>query len=215
MPPESKAKSELDFLSAIERGEVVTQMTLAKRIGVSIGLINALLKRATHKGFVKARKVPYKRYAYYLTPRGFGEKSRLVAEYLDHSLQFYRTARSEYVALFEDVRKMGLERLVLVGGDELAEIAILAAWGEDVTLLALVDPQANQPRRYGLEVIRSVGEVADVDGLIITDARTPQKTYEAMRACFPDGRVLAPPLLKITRDRAGLMAAARRVEGGA
>jgi hypothetical protein len=62
-----KSNSELEFLTAIERGAVVTQMTLRKRIGVSIGLINALLKQGMHKGYVKARKVPFKRYAYYVT----------------------------------------------------------------------------------------------------------------------------------------------------
>src|SRR3546814_3103683 len=86
---------------AIERGEVVTQVALKQRIGVSVGLINALLKRSVHKGYVKVRKVPYRRYAYYLTPQGFGEKSRLVAKYLETSLSFFREARSQYAELFE------------------------------------------------------------------------------------------------------------------
>ena len=46
------------------------------------------------KGFVKAKAAPYKRYAYYLTPKGFNEKSRLVAQYLEVSLDFFRTART-------------------------------------------------------------------------------------------------------------------------
>ena len=71
-----------DFLAALERGEVVAQMTLSKRISVSIGLIDALLRRTIHKGFVKTKAAPHKGYAYYLTPKGFSEKSRLVARYL-------------------------------------------------------------------------------------------------------------------------------------
>src|SRR3546814_6516309 len=99
--PISKSDAELDFLTAIERGEVVTQVALKQRIGVSVGLINALLKRSVHNGYVKVRKVPYRRYAYYLTPQGFGEKSRLVAKYLETSLSFFREARSQYAELFE------------------------------------------------------------------------------------------------------------------
>ena len=83
MPSKTPLKTELDILAALESGEVVTQMTLAKRVGVAVGLINALIKRGMRKGYVKARSAPYKRYAYYLTPKGFAEKSRW------QSLQFF------------------------------------------------------------------------------------------------------------------------------
>jgi DNA-binding MarR family transcriptional regulator len=206
------SNSELEFLTAIERGEVVTQMMLTKRIGVSIGLINALLKRGMHKGYVKARKVPFKRYAYYVTPKGFSEKSRLVAEYLDNSLAFFRRARSQYAEIFERARKTGMSRLILVGAGDLAEIAVLAAWGEGVTLEAIVNPEANQDQRYGLKVIRSLDEIGPVDAVVITESRAPQKAYEDMRERFSEAHVLAPALLKITRDRADLIAAAREAE---
>jgi hypothetical protein len=107
---ESKVGSELEFYSALERGEVVSQMSLSKRVGVAVGLINALLKRSMNKGYVKARQAPYKRYAYYLTPKGFAEKGRLVAEYLDVSLHFFREARDQYAALFRKARLKGDRR---------------------------------------------------------------------------------------------------------
>src|SRR5262245_11738886 len=125
--PGGKLNSELEFLTAIERGEVVTQMALTKRIGVSIGSVNALLKRGMRSGYVKALKVPYKRYAYSVTPKGFSEKSRLVAIYLERALAFFRGARSEYAEIFVRARTDGRSRLVLVGNGALAEIAILAA----------------------------------------------------------------------------------------
>ena len=83
MPDKSKVQTEIDFLASLEGGEVSSQTSLAGRISVSAGLVNALVKRAVQKGYVKMRKAPYRRYAYYLTPKGFAEKSRLVAKYLD------------------------------------------------------------------------------------------------------------------------------------
>src|SRR5262245_59448742 len=127
---EPRLQSELDVLTAVEQGVVVTQASLTKRIGLSIGLINALLKRAIMMGYVKTRQAPYKRYVYYLTPKVFAQKSRLVARYLDYSLRFFRAARGEYAELFAAAGKAGMTRLVLVGSGELAEIAVLAAWGE-------------------------------------------------------------------------------------
>jgi len=205
MAPATRRISELDVLAAIERGEVVTQMALTKRVGISIGLMNALLRRAIHKGYVKTRQVPYKRYAYYLTPKGFAEKSRLVDDYLDFSLQFFRRARGEYGELFAQARRRGLTRLVLVGDGELAEIAVLAAWGENITLVGIIDLQTNEWRRHGLNVFRSFAEVDNVDGVVITNTRAPQEAYEEMRSILAAEVVFAPPLLKITCDRAQLL----------
>lgn len=203
---------ELDFLAAIERGEVVTQVALKQHIGVSVGLINALLKRAVHKGYVKVRQVPYRRYAYYLTPQGFREKSRLVAKYLETSLAFFREARSQYTDLFERADKAGAKRLVLFGGGELAEIALLAASGAGVTVAAVVDVQAAAGRCHGIPVVQDLKDVEAYDGVVITDARQPQKTYEQLHEQLPETRIFAPALLRLAANRQGLIAAARRAE---
>lgn len=212
MAPDSKTKVELDVLTAIERGEVISQLTLRKRIGISVGLINALLKRAVAKGYVKVRQVPYRRYAYYLTPRGFSEKSRLIAAYLETSLSFFRDAREQYCELFERARADGRERFALVGGGELSEIATLAASAEEVTLVAILDPESNQERRHGVPIARSLAEIGPVDALVVTDQRAPQSTYERVRGQMPAMLILAPTLLRITPDRADLAASARKRE---
>jgi hypothetical protein len=208
----SKANSQLDFLTAVERGEVVTQMSLSKRIGVAVGLINALLKRSMNKGYVKARQAPYKRYAYYLTPKGFAEKSRLVAEYLESSLGFFRKARDQYTEIFHHADRQDLKRVAVVGSGELLEIALLTALAEDIALVAAVDAGANRAQRLGVKVVQSLAEAGPVDGVVIAEAREPQATYEELTRSLPEDRIFAPTLLRITRDRGALILAARRAE---
>jgi hypothetical protein len=183
-------------------------MALRKRIGVSIGVINALVKQGIRNGYVKARKAPLRRFAYCLTPKGFGEKSRLVAIYLDNSLSFYRLARRQYTDIFAHARAKGQSRLVLVGSGELAEIAILASWGEGLMPLGLLDPDTNLDRHYGVRVIRSLEEIRPLDAVVITDSRKPQKAYEAMREQLPEAQVLAPSLLNVAREFSDLNGAA-------
>lgn len=212
MPRGVKTNAELDLLTAVERGEVITQQALAKRIGIAVGLVNALVKRAVAQGFVRAREVPDKKYAYYLTPDGFVEKKRLVAEHLDASLGVFRQLRAQYVAILRRAQQMGASRIVLVGGGELAEIAVLAAATEEVALTAIVEPGANDSSRFGIAVFQRLQQVGLVDAAIITDARSPQDTYERVRVTLPRERVFAPPLLRVTPDRASLEAAARERE---
>lgn len=200
MADKTGIRTEIELLAALERREVVTQPALAKRLSISVGMVNALLKRAAHKGLVKAKAAPYKRWAYYLTPEGFQEKSRLVAQYLDASLAFFRKVRQEYRQLFVDGQKSGLRRFVLVGRGEVAEIALLAAIEADAELVAILDREANTDRLHGLPVLRSLDEAEAWDALVITESRHPQEAFDRLRGAVPAGRVLAPPFLRIVRE---------------
>ena len=42
-------QTEIELLSALERREVVTQPALARRLSISVGMVNALLKRAARE----------------------------------------------------------------------------------------------------------------------------------------------------------------------
>jgi DNA-binding MarR family transcriptional regulator len=64
----------LGLLDAVERGDV-TQRSLSRDLGIAVGLVNAYVKRCTKRGLIKVRQIPPRRYGYYLTPKGFVEKS--------------------------------------------------------------------------------------------------------------------------------------------
>jgi DNA-binding MarR family transcriptional regulator len=198
-----EARAELRLFTVLETGALESQASLSNRVGAAVGLVNALLRRAVRKGYVKMTSAPARRYTYYLTPKGFSEKSRLVAEYLNSSLSFFREARGEYAALFAAAERDGLRRLVLIGAGELPEIAALAAMETNVTLVAVVDDSTNQRRIAGIDVMRSLFDVPHFDAVVIADARSPQATYDAVRSALPGVRVLCPSVLQIAPERWG------------
>src|SRR5258708_4622537 len=102
-----KARILLGLLESVERDGGQTQRHLAAELGIALGLVNAYLKRCINKGLVKVREVPTRRYAYYLTPQGFAEKSRLTIDYLSYSFALFRRARSD-----DAVRRFGAERVL-------------------------------------------------------------------------------------------------------
>src|SRR5262245_54677374 len=114
----------LGLLESVERDGAQSQRRLAAQLGIALGLVNAYLKRCAKKGWLKVTDAPAHRYAYYLTPQGFAEKSRLTVEYLSYSFGFFRRAKSDYALLFDAARSLGLERVALAGVSDLAEIAI-------------------------------------------------------------------------------------------
>lgn len=203
MLKEGRIAETVKLLDNVGENEAANQRSLAREIGVSIGMVNALVNRAVRKGLIKIRQAPARRYVYYLTPKGLAEKSRLVAEYLDFSLTFFRAARQEYSDLFARSAAMGRKRIVLCGAGELTEIATLAANGTDVEFVAVFERETNQQRIAGLPVVRDIAQFGDDDVFVITDGRNAQETYDRLVATVVLDRVLYPKFLRISPQRSG------------
>src|ERR1700674_1710472 len=115
----------LDLLTSVEHDGQRSQRRMAAELGIALGLVNAYLKRCVKKGLVKVHDAPARRYAYYLTPHGFAEKSRLTVQYLSDSFSFFRLAKADCARVLEAAQAKGFSRLVLGGKADLAVCALL------------------------------------------------------------------------------------------
>lgn len=188
------------LLAAVGDSDEHTQRSLAGRLDVALGLANALLKRCVSKGLIKIQNAPARRYAYYLTPKGFAEKSRLVAEYLESSLNFFRRARGQYEELFVQLGAQGITRIAIAGSGELAEIAMLSASATGITVQVVIAPGRNIPDFHGHAVVTDLAAALahGAEAVVIADSSTPQAIYDLISAAMPADRVLTPRLLHVT-----------------
>ena len=191
----------LGLLSSVENDGERSQRRMAAELGIALGLVNAYLKRCIKKGLVKVHDAPARRYAYYLTPQGFAEKSRLTVRYLSDSFSFFRLAKSDCARVHEQAKAGGFSRLVLAGKSDLAEVAILCAVEAGVTIVAVVDPLSEVARFVGVNVRKSYDEIDEAfDAVVVTDVAQPAASYRAAIAACGTERVLAPALLGL-RDQ--------------
>lgn len=188
----------LGILNAVHENERITQRSVAKDLGIALGLTNAYLKRCIKKGLIKVSQAPANRYAYYLTPKGFAEKSRLTAEYLSASFHFFRNARNQCEDAVGQVAQRGWRTIALYGAGDLAEIASLCATPE-VEIVAIVEPDGRGAGPAALPVVGSLDELANVDAVIVTTLTNPQATYDALRTSMPAERIFTPALLRVAR----------------
>ncbi len=195
--PES-SRIMLGLLDAVEQNRAQSQRLLASELGIALGLVNAYLKRCVKKGLVKVRSAPARRYAYYLTPQGFAEKSRLTVDYLSYSFGFFRQAKTDCYHLFKAATARNVGKVLLVGQSDLAEIAALCAMEHGVKIVGVVQKGTAKPQFIGLPVFEEFDAVTDpFDAVLITDVLRPRETCEAAVARFGDERVLVPAMLRI------------------
>lgn len=192
----------LGLLDAVEQDRAQSQRLLASELNIALGLVNAYLKRCIKKGLVKVRGAPARRYAYYLTPQGFAEKSRLTVEYLSYSFGFFRQAKTDCSNLLRSANAAGIKKVVLAGQSDLAEIAALCAIEQGIKIVGVVQAAAAQDQFVGLPVFANFdGASEPFDAVLITDLITAQQTCDAALARFGAARVLVPELLRIRIKR--------------
>lgn len=187
----------LELLEAIGKKSDVSQRHLARHMGVALGLANSYLKRCIRKGFVKIREAPANRYLYYLTPKGFAEKSRLTAKYLSASFAFYRRASASCAEVFERCVANGWQTVVLCGVSDLAEIASLQAMETKVEIVGIYDPHSERTRFIGKRVWRDLNGAEPFDGCVLTDLQSPATSYEHLTALVGREQVAVPDILRL------------------
>ena len=190
----------LELLNVVHENSDLTQRSMARELGIALGMANTYLKRCVRKGYIKVRQIPSNRYSYYLTPIGFKEKSRLTAEYLSSSFTFFRRAKDQCLESLRYAKARGWHRVALVGVGDLTEIFALCAIEHSVDLVGILDSDTGKPTFVGLNIAPTIADLGPLDALIITDAVNPQETFDNLLVSFPSDRILTLPVLGILRN---------------
>lgn len=163
------------LLDEISRDNGLTQRDLSKKLGVALGLVNSYLKNLAAKGYITVSAIPKKRYAYYLTPSGFAEKTRLTYRHLQNFTNLYRVARRDFQSLFDSMRGTKIKKVVFCGVDEVTEIALLSLSEAGLTLAGVVDAEGGAVKSnfFGKEV-RLISDIKrmDYDVIVITSFKS-------------------------------------------
>lgn len=109
MPHTVSDEVHLNVLRLLDRRPELTQRELADELGVSLGKANYVVNALIEKGLVKARNFKNSRnkaaYAYFLTPAGIEEKTRVTVRFLKRKMDEYEQIRKEIEELQEEVGK--------------------------------------------------------------------------------------------------------------
>jgi DNA-binding MarR family transcriptional regulator len=161
------------ILEAVASGSRVTQRSLAKDLGVALGLVNLLVKRLIAKGYLRVAGLGTRHVRYLLTARGWDELSRAARVSLQNTVHLYsqtcdvihdNLARiSRYCPAASD----GTKPVVFYGAGEVAELAYVSLQRTDLTLSGLVDDHRVEPF-FGMPIASP--PLLVLEGTILGDA---------------------------------------------
>jgi DNA-binding MarR family transcriptional regulator len=169
------------LLDEISKGEILSQRDLSKKLDIALGLVNSYIRNLVSKGYITIKAIPAKRYAYYLTPKGFAEKTRLTYHHLQNFTNLYREARRDFKELFSNLYKKGVKSIVFAGVDEAAEIAYLTLQEFDIEFAGIVDNERKGADffKYRIMPFEKIKEI-DADYIIISSFLRRDEIYEGL-----------------------------------
>ncbi|MBI2901300.1 MAG: winged helix-turn-helix transcriptional regulator [Planctomycetes bacterium] len=115
----------LHILRELERDPGISQREISRRLDISLGMTNLLIRRLARKAWIKVRSIPGRRLLYALTPRGLAEKVRKTRDFVRLSLRYYGDLRT---AVVQRIRETGRKKPLVasVGAGELSPILLEA-----------------------------------------------------------------------------------------
>ena len=170
-PPEEMR--DLQYLEEIEQNPKVSQRELSHKFGIALGVTNACIKRMARRGLIRLKGIPPRRIAYYLTPKGFTEKTKLTLSFFSYNVHHYAEMKKRIGKILLEMQDRGIKRVAFYGVSDEMEVAYITLQGLDMKLVGILDDENNLGREiFGYKVI-DPGAVKDLnpDAILITSMR--------------------------------------------
>jgi DNA-binding Lrp family transcriptional regulator len=162
---------DLRLLEELERNPIVSQRELSHKFNIALGVTNACLRRMARKGWIQITELNRKRIGYYLTKKGFLEKSKLTFDLVTGIIQHYSELKKVIGDRFLEMQADGVRRIVFYGVSDEMEVAYITLQGVDLRLVGIVEDDEKFTARiilgYELEPVSRIKELRP-DGILIT-----------------------------------------------
>jgi len=83
---ENLTEQDLAIIETIELGKT-NQRIIAEEVGLSLGMVNLLIKKLVGKGYIKIKRINKRRIFYYLTPTAIEEKTKKTYQFLKRTVK--------------------------------------------------------------------------------------------------------------------------------
>jgi DNA-binding MarR family transcriptional regulator len=127
-------QQEYELLNEIAQDSLVTQASLAKRLGIAVGSVNWYIKRLVKRGYVKVSHLDRTRLQYDLTPEGMSVFTERALQYAKDSLKVYKSFRQQAVRIVTELQTQGITQVHLQGNDEMIDILRLTCIEANISL---------------------------------------------------------------------------------
>lgn len=162
------------ILDLVEKNQYTTQRDIAKKLNLSVSMINNYLENYINNKLVIMQKTSSKYFKYILTNKGIERKKFLNLGYLRSTQKLYKSAKENIVFFLDQIKLKNFKKIILYGAGEVAEIflnTIRDNYEEYFDVIAIIDDDKLKQGSRLLDVkIISIDDLKEFtyDGIFIS-----------------------------------------------
>jgi predicted transcriptional regulator len=147
------SQHELKTLLEIKDDSSVTQRSLSRKLNISLGLTNSILKNLISRGWLKVKKDTGRKLLYIITPKGMANVSRLMYSRFQETFHYYHYAKDLLTAYLMKLYQQGEKTVNIYGTGQLAEITYYAGISTPLKLNAIITDDPSKEKFLGQQTI--------------------------------------------------------------
>lgn len=124
-----------DIADTLETEPMASQRVLAEKAGMSIGLMNAVLKRFVERGWIMLTNVNLRKLSYAVTPAGISELTARSQKFARRTFAIANNYNEALLKLVADAKSCGKESVILYGESYIKFLLVYACQNQDVKFI--------------------------------------------------------------------------------
>ena len=147
----------------LEEEPLASQRVLAENAGMSIGLMNAGLKRFVERGWIMLTNVNLRKLSYAVTPAGIAELTARSQKFAKRTFAIANNYNETFCHMVSEAKKQGVTKLALYGQSYIPFLLIYACQTLNVTF---IEKKVTEPiMENALCVVGELNEESEINRL--------------------------------------------------
>jgi|GEM_PF-701517 len=115
-------EKEYRVIDEVSKNNHLTQREVSRKVGISLGMANLILKRLAGRGYIKVKGLNRRGLHYILTPKGFAEKTEKSYHYFLMTINSLKKMKRKVQEVVLEEYSRGQRKFIILGKGELADL---------------------------------------------------------------------------------------------
>jgi len=147
------SQHQLKTLLEIKDNPSLSQRSLSRKLNISLGLTNEILRNLIHRGWIKVNKLNGKKWLYIITPAGMTKAAQFAYRRFQETQKNFWDTENIIINLLDEMYQEGKTKLIILGTGKYAKLIFLASADSPLKLIMFLSSEQSGKNFLGYNLM--------------------------------------------------------------